>query len=55
MNNLNFIQFNSTAKRWDILQITDCWIISGCKRQGQMKQEVRNVGKFSASEFLYKC
>ena len=30
------------------------WIISGWKRQGQMKQEVRNVGKFSAvtwSEF----
>ena len=49
MNNLNSIQFNSTAKRWDILQNTDCWIISGCKRQGQMKQEVRNVGKFSAS------
>ena len=29
--------------------ITDSWIISGWKRQGQMKQEVRNVGKFSAS------
>ena len=28
---------------------TNSWIISGWKRQGQMKQEVRNVGKFSAS------
>ena len=27
----------------------DSWIISGWKIQGQMKQEVRNVGKFSAS------
>ena len=27
----------------------DSWIISGWKRQGQMKQAVRNEGKFSAS------
>ena len=32
-----------------VFYFTDSWIISGWKRQGQIKQEVRNVGKFSAS------
>ena len=42
--NNRILQYTSVGKHY-----TDCWIISGCKRQGQMKQEVRNVGKFSAS------
>ena len=35
----------------ELKEPAESWIISGWKRQGQMKQEVRNVGKFSASTF----
>ena len=38
-------------KRFNLNRILnpDSWIISGWKRQGRMKQEVMNVGKFSTS------
>ena len=35
----------------ELKKTAESWIISGWKRQRQMKQEVRNVGKFSASTF----
>ena len=44
-----FDSLNSSRIEPNYIIITDSWIISGWKRQGQMKQEVRSVGKFSAS------
>ena len=36
-------------KRFNRILNPDSWIISGWERQGRMKQEVMNVGKFLTS------